>query len=128
MTSSVDSSALPSLSLNQQLTRMLKKSYQTLSALPGPAQHKLRTYWPYVDYGGGVFRARPSSHDIEALDIVLQALTSLDNNDRKLLWARAGGVSWKKICGFMGLSRTTVTKQYNKALGLLAQKLLDNQS
>lgn len=63
---------------------------------------------------GPLFRPKPSA--ISELDRVLPWLTGLDNADRRIVWARATGLSWPRLARETGMSVGQVRYRWNGAI------------
>lgn len=103
----------------------LHEAAQTLKALPrGVARAKLSS-WPdvvrsvYEAYGYDTVTLRaspPSAAAISRLDNILAALLRLDAAERRLLWARACDIPWRRLEDMDGRSSVTLRKYYKNAL------------
>ncbi|MBF0305935.1 MAG: helix-turn-helix domain-containing protein [Alphaproteobacteria bacterium] len=111
----------------------MNEAATTLRRLPahGPSGH--RSSWPRplrdaADLADCVdpprLRLRPSPDAIDRLDLVLGWMPWLAADQVKLLWARALGVPWRRIClefGFGG--RTSAWRAWVAALATLSARL-----
>jgi hypothetical protein len=71
-------------------------------------------------------RARPAAPAPEAIDRMDQALgwlMWLEQEERGLVWARAGAVRWKGITRRLGIGRTTAWQRWTTALLKIALRL-----
>ena len=103
----------------------LKEAADTLKRLP-PGYVKPRvTYWPDVVqtsvYSFGHARlstklAAPSPRAIDRMDQVLVWLLACDNDSRRIVWARACGVPWRRLEDVDGRSHVTLRKVADRGL------------
>lgn len=63
-------------------------------------------------------RITPTAAQIDRLDMVCAAMATreLTDRDRALLWAVAARTPWGKIAGRLGMDRTTLWRQHDRAL------------
>lgn len=106
----------------------LVRAAVTLRRLPMPPHGRpapARPSWPAdrpVGADGDSFseaydRAiRPSARAISELDRVLPWLSCLDTVDRRLIWARANGLSWPRLARRFGISVGRVRYRWNSAI------------
>lgn len=106
----------------------LARAASTLRRLPMPAHGKpsqLRSSWPAVPVGqddaadssrSNFSRIPPSARAISELDQVLPWFSGLDVADRRIVWARAAGLSWPKLARRAGLSVGQVRYRWNGAI------------
>lgn len=86
----------------------LFEAADTLARLPsGLAREKL-TSWPLVDSQASYsWRPNPpNAAAIDRMDKVLQWLRHCPNDERRILWARVNGFSWRRIAQLDGRSHT----------------------
>ena len=83
----------------------------------------LRSQWPDVvhrfeeAYGAERMRPpRPSPAEITRMDEAIGWLLWLDGEERKLVWARSAGLSWRRIEDMDGRSVRTLQHLYATAL------------
>jgi hypothetical protein len=65
----------------------------------------------------------PSADAISRLGQALEWMQWLTIKERKLVWARAARVPWKKICGELGYTRMTVWRMWVSALTKISSQL-----
>lgn len=106
----------------------LERAADTLRRLPMPAYGKpaqLLSSWPHgsldlsSDQGAGdASRSirRPDARSISELDRVLPWLSGLDTADRRLVWARASGVSWPRLGRKFGMTVGQVRYRWNRTI------------
>ena len=108
----------------------LTQAVDTLWRLPGTADGRpagTRSAWPEmiresrfaIEATRRVTRARPSPAAIDDLDRLAMLLWQLPPHQRRLLWARACGVRWAELCHRHRRSRTTLNRDYRRALAAL---------
>ena len=51
----------------------------------------------------------------------------LERDEARLIWARAEGTPWKRICYRFGVSRPTARRRYDYALSVIAWRLNGRQ-
>lgn len=90
------------------------------------------TYWPDVvrdameayGYDAPKFsRETPSAEAITRMDRALRWLLWIDQDQRRIAWARAEGIPWRKLEDWDGRSRTTLQKVHNEAIDAIRGKL-----
>ena len=106
----------------------LERAADTLRRLPMPPYGKpaqAQSSWPIgplepsVDEEGRDGRRsirRPNARSISELDRVLPWLSDLDIADRRLVWARASGISWPRLARKLGISVGQVRYRWNSAI------------
>lgn len=106
----------------------LARAAETLRRLPMPPHGRpasTRASWPWGpldaanDDAGGEPRdmvVRPSARAISELDRVLPWLSCLGTIDRRLIWARASGLSWPRLARKFGISVGRVRYRWNSAV------------
>jgi hypothetical protein len=108
-------------------------SAETLRRLPkGGIQNRL-TRWPEVVRSSaelfmGEKHARnrlspPEPAAIDRMDVVLTWLLPLSVDQRRILWARACGVAWRRLEDMDGRSHVTLRKIYNEGLAAIQKAL-----
>jgi hypothetical protein len=121
-----DTVAAPNLA---EAEAALAEAVDTLRRLPAVRVRSCLTLWPAIvqasheAYGYADTRARPAPASPEAitrLDHVLEALRRLETPDRRLVWSRANGFSWRRIAGFVGAAPNTCRARYLAALARFA--------
>jgi hypothetical protein len=70
-------------------------------------------------------RPPPPAAAIDRLDMVLGWMAWLEEDQIRVLWARAAGVPWRPICTRLGCGRTKAWQIWVTALVLLKVKLND---
>ena len=113
----------------------LKEAADTLKRLP-PGYVKPRvTYWPDVVQtsiysfgppGGRAKLAAPSPRAIDRMELVLVWLLSCDNDCRRIVWARACGVPWRRLEDVDGRSHVTLRKVEDRGLRNIHRHLRRN--
>jgi len=92
-----------------------------------PAQ--LKAWWPdfvrdtYEAYGYEKVRTRPASpspSEIDEMDATLQLLLPLSEVQRRVVWARAVRVPWRRIEDQLAVSVSTLKTRHREALNLMA--------
>jgi uncharacterized protein DUF6362 len=103
----------------------VKEAADTLRRLPSAMMKNKLTYWPEVVQNSANFMhsdmrpklAAASPAAITRLDQTLDQLIKLSQKERRLVWCRALGISWRKLEGMEGLSHVTLRKYVNQGLG-----------
>jgi hypothetical protein len=74
-------------------------------------------------------RVAPTAAAIDRLDMALAAMASpgLDPFDRRLLWARAADVAWKKIELRERRNRSSLWRVYDRALAEFALRIIETE-
>ncbi|MEG3639303.1 DUF6362 family protein [Magnetococcus sp. PR-3] len=101
------------------VAKRLEEAARTMKRLPekGLKPEEARSSWPevihefYDAYGWGSAEVRlgpPSPDAINRMDEVLEWLSWLETDDRRLLWFRAERVPWKLIMRRFGRARSTL--------------------
>lgn len=103
----------------------VKEAADTLKRLP-PGYVKPRvTYWPEVvqtsveSFGSARFETRlaaPSPRAIDRMERVLGWLFHCDDDSRRIIWARACGVPWRRLEDIDGRSHVTLRKVSDRGL------------
>jgi len=117
--------------------RHLQRAARTLAALPVDAFTKpagVRSCWPEMIRGNcivvdGTRRAgicRPTSQQIDEMDRILLCLADLPLSARRLLWARACQIRWRKLEMITGRSRSSLHRDVQHAMVQL-QKIWQQQ-
>ncbi|MEL0142325.1 MAG: DUF6362 family protein [Alphaproteobacteria bacterium] len=117
--------------------RHLQRAARTLAALPVDAFTKpaeVRSCWPEMIRGNyievdGTRRAgicRPTSQQIDEMDRILLCLADLSLSARRLLWARACQIRWRKLEMITGRSRSSLHRDVQHAMVQL-QKIWQQQ-
>ena len=68
-------------------------------------------------------RIRPSTAAITRLEQTSDWVLWIEEEERKLVWARAARVPWKQISGELGCDRTTAWRRWQIALTKIAARL-----
>lgn len=104
----------------------------TLKRLPPVRIQGYISTWPPIvrdacdAYGWSDVKLRlgpPSAAAIDRMDQALQWLPWLEPDDARLVWARADGMPWKKVCWKFGLSKSAAWRHWVVALCIVAMKL-----
>ena len=83
------------------------------------------TYWPefnpnrwevYHAEGVAPKHPPPSAEAVERMVECMRWLRWLGEDERKLVWLRASGMSWRSIARSTGVPRTTVSRYWHRAL------------
>jgi len=94
-----------------------------VSSMPTPVHSVYDAYdWEPVK----LRRPPPSAAAIDQLDRVLGWMAWLDDEQVRVVWARAIGVPWRPICQRLGCGRTKAWQMWVTALVLLKVKLNDS--
>lgn len=111
---------------------LLEEAVDTLKRLPSQSIKAKLTSWPdvvrntaetYASIPNFIKPARPSPDAIDRLDMVLDGLIKLNTQERRIVWARASKISWRRLEQFENLSHTTLRKHHHSALEKLYRLL-----
>jgi hypothetical protein len=103
----------------------IKEAADTLKRLPAGYVKPRVTYWPDVaqtstqSFGGARFKtgpAAPSPRAIDRMERVLGWLFHCDDDSRRIVWARACGVPWRRLEDMDGRSHVTLRKVLDRGL------------
>lgn len=106
----------------------LERAADTLRRLPMPQNGmpaRERSSWPAIpddpDDDGGRSPSRsplisPRARAISELDRVLPWLGTLEDTDRRVVWARAAGLSWPRLAREFGISVGKVRYRWSSAI------------
>ncbi|OFW97600.1 MAG: hypothetical protein A3D94_03460 [Alphaproteobacteria bacterium RIFCSPHIGHO2_12_FULL_66_14] len=106
----------------------LERAADTLKRLPMPRNGipaPERSSWPAIladpddacgHAPGRPLRIPPAARAISELDRVLPWLATLGGTDRRLVWARAAGLSWSRLARDFGISVGRVRYRWNSAI------------
>jgi hypothetical protein len=106
----------------------LERAADTLRRLPMPAHARpanVRSSWPsgaleppddHAASEASRSIQRPNARAISELDRVLPWLSGLDTADRRLVWARASGLSWPRLARKFGITVGQVRYRWNGAI------------
>lgn len=110
----------------------LAEAAEVLKALP---EERVRGYfstWPEYPlnpneaYGWNELslqRFPPSPAAIDRMEVAIGWLKWLEKDDVKIVWMRASGEPWRKVCWTVGLSRNTAHRHWLYALCVIAWRL-----
>lgn len=110
----------------------LKEAADTLRRLPPGLRRARLTGWPDVvrqaaeAYGYGTVATRlaaASPAAITRLDETLGWLFCLDVEARRIAWARASGIAWRKLEDIDGRSHVTLRRVHDRALAAIRRYL-----
>ncbi|MBM3597341.1 MAG: hypothetical protein FJX35_03955 [Alphaproteobacteria bacterium] len=110
----------------------LAEAADTLRRLPGGVMRARLTGWPEVvraaaeayGYDGARMRpAAPGPAAISRMDEALAWLFALDLDARRIVWARAGRVSWRRLEDMDGRSHVTLRRVHDRAMAAIARAL-----
>ena len=103
----------------------IKEAADTLKRLPRGYVKPRVTYWPEVvqssvhSFGGARMANRlaaPSPRAIDRMERVLGWLFHCDDDARRIVWARACGVPWRRLEDIDGRSHVTLRKVGDRGL------------
>jgi hypothetical protein len=110
----------------------LKEAADTLKRLPPGTVRQRMSGWPDVvrqaaeayGYGAATTRlAAASPAAISRLDETLAWLFHLDIESRRIAWARASGVPWRKLEDVDGRSHVTLRRVHDRAIRAILRRL-----
>ncbi len=114
------------------LAERFKEASDTLKRLPKGFLKPKMTAWPDVVIdsfslrGFGTESNRkgpPSPKAIDRMDECLQWMLAMPKENRRLVWARACGIPWRRLEDMDGRSHVTLRKHHDYALEALARNL-----
>lgn len=68
-------------------------------------------------------RITPSPAAISRLEETMFWVLWIEEEERRLIWARAARVPWKRLCWQLGCDRTTAWRRWQRALWTIAGRL-----
>lgn len=104
---------------------MLEEAVDTLKRLPSQSIKAKLSSWPdvvkstaetYASMPNFIKPAAASPDAIDRLDLVLDGLIKLNAQERRIVWARASKISWRKLEQYENLSHTTLRKHHQSGL------------
>lgn len=109
----------------------LIEAADVLKRLPEERVQGYFSTWPQALYefsdlvgqDSALARPAPSSASITRMEETLTWIAWLEQEDRKLVWARAEGTPWKPICWRFGISRATASRRWEYGLSVIAWRL-----
>ncbi|MBC7134897.1 DUF6362 family protein [Oceanibaculum nanhaiense] len=122
----------PDLWTPELVKARLAEAADTLRRLPSARIRARLTAWPDVvqsaatAYGYEAARTRPAAPSPEAIsrmDETLGWLFWVENDGRRLLWARAMGVPWRRLEDLDGRSHVTLKRAHDRLLDEIARRL-----
>ena len=110
------------------LRRMPRVQLQgRMTCWPDVAQDSARYWMAYGTESARVRPALPSPQELDRMDEALGWLLLLSSADRKLVWARASGVTWRKLEDLDGRSERTLRGRCQSVHAALARALNGRQ-
>lgn len=112
----------------------IKEAADTLKRLPRGYVKPRVTYWPEVvqtsveSFGGARFENRlaaPSPRAIDRMERVLGWWFYCDDDSRRIVWARACGVPWRRLEDIDGRIHVTLRKVSDRGLRDIQRYLRD---
>lgn len=115
----------------QWIKECLKEAADTLRRLPRAYAKPRLTGWPDVvrnsmahEFSPGRTRpAAPSPAAIDRLDESLHWMFACSSEQRKIVWARACGVPWRKLEDIDGRSHVTLRRIEDQGLSAIRERL-----
>ena len=120
----------------EQTEMILKDAVDTLKRLPSQSLRAKLSSWPDVaQRSAEIFStipsftklAAPSPQAIDQLDYVLSLLLKLSEQERRLVWARASNISWRRLEQFENLSHTTLRKYHKEGIDKLKKNFKEKK-
>ena len=111
----------------------LKEAADTLRRLPSTMIRPRLSYWPdvvvetsdFIGSGSKIRPAAPRPAAIDRLDSVLEWLLVCDDEERRLVWARACRLPWRRLSEMDGRSHMTLRKVEARGVAAILAKLRD---
>lgn len=108
-----------------------REAAQTARRLPPVRVQGYFNTWPAIlrqpweTYSGDdvLYRFPPDPAAIDRMEETMRWVLWLTEEQRHLVWMRAGEREWREICRRFGCDRTTAWRRWQKALGLVADRL-----
>lgn len=103
-----------------------------MQKLPGGASLGTKTFWPEINYTDEeiskqekrkVTPLRPLPEAIDRAGQCLTWITWVNEGERKLIWLRAHGESWRSISRETGFPKSSAQRYWFTALAKIAEKL-----
>jgi hypothetical protein len=121
--------------MSDEIISRFAEAADTLRRIPFPKGGKppdLRAIWPdtvddwWIAYARHepierLAAAQPGA--IRRMDQTLHWLFWLTKDERKVVWARACGFSWRKIAALMGRPHMTVERRHERAIHTIRERL-----
>jgi len=82
-----------------------------------------RMPWENLGAEPPVYRFPPDPAAIDRMEETMRWVPWLTEEQRHLVWMRAEEREWREICRRFGCDRTTAWRRWQKALGLVANRL-----
>ena len=108
-----------------ELADRYREAWLTARRLPTGIQLGHGSAWPEMVYdkreqvrraGREVIYVRPGADQETRLVECINWLIPLNVMDRKLIWLRASGITWREIAQRTGVPRTSIHRHWHKAL------------
>lgn len=112
----------------------IRRAILVLKSLPKVGPRRLRAYWPEFATEEKKHMAkyeyfRPLPDEIDDMDIVLeQWLNLLDLEDKRLVYLRGEGRSWKYLQAMYKMSRSAIYQRYLRCLKKILAYVLREQN
>lgn len=108
-----------------------REAAQTARRLPPVRVQGYSNTWPAIlrqpweTYSGEdvLYRAPIDAAAIDRMEETMRWVLWLTEEQRHLVWMRAEERGWREICRRFGCDRTTAWRRWQKALGLVADRL-----
>ena len=108
-----------------------EEAVRTLRKLPAVKVRGFFNTWPTICRSAREIafmepepmRIRPSTAAVTSLEQTSDWVLWIEEEERKLVWARAARVPWKQISGELGCDRTTAWRRWQIALTKIAARL-----
>ncbi|MBL6597329.1 MAG: hypothetical protein ISP41_00445 [Alphaproteobacteria bacterium] len=113
----------------------IEEAAETLRRLPRGYVKPRVTYWPDVvqngvhSFGSSRFSnklAAPSPRSIDRMERVLGWLFHCDDDSRRIVWARACGIPWRRLEDVDGRSHVTLRKVVDRGISDIQRHLRRN--
>lgn len=113
----------------------IEEAADTLRRLPRGYVKPRVTYWPDVvqsgihSFGSAKFSNRlaaPSPRSIDRMERVLGWLFHCDDDSRRIVWARACGIPWRRLEDIDGRSHVTLRKVVDRGIADIHRYLRHN--
>jgi len=111
--------------LINELADRYREAWLTSHRVPAGIRLGYTAFWPEMNYDKReqirraereVLSVQTTPDDVDRMLECVRWLTGLVEEDRKLIWLRASGLTWRDIAEHTGIPRTSVHRYWHRAL------------